>query len=116
MLNANKPRPPILRELTLRNILSYGPEEQPLHLERLNVLIGSNGSGKSNLLEALALMRAAQGDFRRFIGQRGGVSEWVWKGKPDGMASIEVVIDTPGDRPAMRHAIGFPEEDGRFRL
>ncbi len=116
MLNVNSSRPPILREITLRNILSYGPETPPLRLKRLNVLIGPNGSGKSNLIEALALVRAAQSDFRRFIGQRGGVSEWVWKGKPEGMASIEVVIDTPGERPAVRHAISFHEEGERFRL
>ncbi|MBI5879567.1 MAG: AAA family ATPase [Chloroflexi bacterium] len=116
MLNANKSRLPILRELTLRNILSYGAEAQPLRLQRLNVLVGPNGSGKSNLIDALALVRAAQSDFRRFISQRGGVSEWVWKGNPNGMASIEVVIDMPDDRPALRHALGFHAEDGRFRL
>ena len=44
---------PFLRQLTLRNLLSFGPKTEPIQLASLNVLIGPNGSGKSNFIEAL---------------------------------------------------------------
>ena len=49
--------PQLLNAVTPRNLLSFGPDNEPLELNCLNVLIGPNGSGKSNLLEAIALLR-----------------------------------------------------------
>ena len=43
-----------LRSIRLQNILSFGPDTPELTLEPLNVLIGPNASGKSNLIEALS--------------------------------------------------------------
>ncbi|HNC46499.1 MAG TPA: AAA family ATPase, partial [Acidobacteriota bacterium] len=71
----------LLQEITLRNVLSFGPQTATLPLENLNVLIGPNGSGKSNLIETIALMRAAPGDMAAVIRRGGGVEEWLWKGK-----------------------------------
>jgi hypothetical protein len=42
--------PRLLNTVTPRNLLSFGPDNEPLELNCLNVLIGPNGSGKSNLL------------------------------------------------------------------
>jgi len=67
---------PLLHQLTLRNLLSFGPETQPLDLQRLNILIGPNGSGKSNLIESLALLRASASDLRAVVRRGGGASEW----------------------------------------
>jgi hypothetical protein len=39
----------LLREMTPRNVLSFGPGTAPIRLGPLNVLIGPNGSGKSNV-------------------------------------------------------------------
>jgi len=50
---------PFLREIAIKNLLSFGPEGLRLGLKPLNVLIGPNGSGKSNLFEVLALLHAA---------------------------------------------------------
>jgi predicted ATPase len=63
----------LFHQLHLKNLLSYGPESEPLALGALNVLIGPNGSGKSNLLEAIALLRAAPGDMRAVVRKGGGV-------------------------------------------
>jgi predicted ATPase len=52
----------LLQRLKARNLLSFGPTGIDLELRPLNVLIGANGSGKSNLLEAIALLRAAPGN------------------------------------------------------
>jgi AAA15 family ATPase/GTPase len=49
----------LLLQLCLRNFLSFGPATPPCDLSNLNVLIKPNGSGKSNLIEAFALLRAA---------------------------------------------------------
>jgi len=40
----------LLRTLQLQNLLSFGPESGEITLEPLNVLIGPNASGKSNLI------------------------------------------------------------------
>jgi predicted ATPase len=48
---------------------------------RLNVLIGPNGGGKSNLLSALDLLRiAATGGLTKAILQMGGMTPLVWDG------------------------------------
>jgi hypothetical protein len=42
-------REPAIRRLTIRNFLSFGEQATTVDLQNLNVLIGANGSGKSNL-------------------------------------------------------------------
>ena len=60
-----------IESLTLRNYLSV--QEESLQLRRLNVLIGTNASGKSNIINALSFLRdALQHDFGFAIGVRGG--------------------------------------------
>jgi predicted ATPase len=51
----------VLHEITLRNVLSYGPESRTIPLRQLNVLIGPNGSGKSNLLPRMICVRSLVG-------------------------------------------------------
>jgi AAA15 family ATPase/GTPase len=46
-----------LRRIELKNLLSFGPDSPALELENLNILIRPNGSGKSNLIQALSLLR-----------------------------------------------------------
>ncbi len=43
----------LLHQISLKNLLSFGPDSKPLELRPLNVLIGPNGSGKSNLIDAI---------------------------------------------------------------
>jgi len=70
----------LIREITLRNILSFGPEWMTLPLSPLNVLIGPNGSGKSNLIDTIELMRATPGDMLAALRGIGGSADLVWKG------------------------------------
>ncbi len=84
----------LLRSITLRNILSFGPDTPPLELRALNVLIGPNGSGKSNLLACLSLLPALAGDWRvpfRVAGST--IKDWFWKGSTGDLASLEVSIE-----------------------
>jgi predicted ATPase len=104
----------LLHELTPRNLLSFGPETAPIELGALNVLIGPNGSGKSNFIEAVALLRTSARDVR--AGLEGGVSEWMWKGDPKGVASLEAVIANPFGNKALRHRLAFRTEQQTFQL
>ena len=60
---------PTIVEIELRNLLSFGPDTEPIALKSLNVLIGPNGSGKSNFIEAISLLRSAPNDIREVIRQ-----------------------------------------------
>ena len=52
--------------------------------ERLNVLIGSNGSGKSNVLRALqTISTAATGGLSKLIQRDGGMERLVWDGQKE---------------------------------
>ncbi len=61
----------VIKEIKIANFKSV--QELSLPLSRFNVLIGSNGSGKSNILEAIAFGAAASGDKldNEFLGSRG---------------------------------------------
>ena len=106
----------LLRQLHLKNLLSYGPESAPLALGALNVLIGPNGSGKSNLLEAIALLRAAPGDMRAVVRKGGGVSEWIWKGEKQAVAVIDAVVRNPYGTQPLRHVVEFSARQQSFHL
>jgi len=97
----------LFRQLTLRNLLSYGPDTEPIALGALNVLIGANGSGKSNLIEAIALLRAAATDPGPVMRRGGGINEWIWKGAPRGTAIVEAVIGNPHGPQPLRHRLAF---------
>ena len=77
----------LLRSMTLKNILSFGPEGQTLDFEPLNVLIGPNGSGKSNFIEIIGLLRSLPRDLSVPFREGGGITEWCWKGN-DPLKSI----------------------------
>jgi predicted ATPase len=108
--------PRLLHALTLSNLLSFGPETQPLELGSLNVLVGPNGSGKSNLLEAIALLRSAPTDLRPVILRGGGVGEWIWKGTPQAVATLDAVVANPNGAQPLRHVLAFRAEQQTFRI
>ena len=106
----------LIREITLRNLLSFGPDTPPLQLRDLNVLIGPNGSGKSNLIEALGLLRAAPTHLAAPVRDGGGIRDWIWKGSPHATAAVDVVVDDPKGRQPLRHVIEFTESAQKFEL
>ena len=101
----------LIHELTLRGLLSFGPQTLRLEMRPLNVLIGPNGAGKSNLLEAIGLLRSSPSKLTAPIRGPGGggVTEWIWKGTPSGSAKVEAVIDYPKSNQPLRHVIEFSE-------
>jgi predicted ATPase len=83
----------------------------------LNVLIGRNGVGKSNLLEALSLLRSAPEELSAPVKEAGGVRDWLWKGSTrKSTALIEAVLDTERPEAPIRHSIAFAEHGERFEV
>lgn len=66
----------LIKHLRPQNLLSFGPDFPGIELRPLNVLIGANGSGKSNFLQALGLLKAMPNDLQRFFNAGGGASRW----------------------------------------
>ncbi|AFZ23890.1 putative ATPase [Cylindrospermum stagnale PCC 7417] len=83
-----------IHKIKLQNFLSYGSEGEEIELQPLNVLIGANTSGKSNLIESLGILRATPTDLPAPFRQGGGVSEFLWKGGNEiPVAEIQVTVD-----------------------
>ncbi|URD51780.1 AAA family ATPase [Chroococcidiopsis sp. CCNUC1] len=83
-----------IHSLRLQNFLSFGSEGEEIELQPLNVLIGANASGKSNLIEAFGILKALPTDLLASIRRGGGVSEFLWKGSDDiPTARIEVTVE-----------------------
>jgi len=71
-----------IERISVCSLLSFGESAEPLELRPLNVLIGINGSGKSNLIETIALLASMNSPrgMSGYIGQSGGIFNWLWKG------------------------------------
>lgn len=81
-----------IKRLRLKKLLSFNDTE--VELRQLNVLIGPNGVGKSNLIEAVSLLQAAPTSLARPLLQGGGVREWLWHGdrSPIGTVKCELSL------------------------
>jgi len=113
----NKPDVRLLRSITLRNILSFGPDTPELELRALNVLIGPNGSGKSNFLDCIGLLQSAPDKLANTVRTEGSVQAWLWKGSKHPTAHVEAVVrPLDKNRPALRHWFEFRESATRFEL
>ena len=56
----------------------------------LNVVIGPNASGKSNLLRVLEMLsEAAQGQLGSYVQREGGMESVVWDGRADKLRICE---------------------------
>lgn len=109
--------PKLINSIKLQNFLSYGASEASIPLESLNVIIGANGSGKSNLLEAIDLLRSAPDQLQKSIREGGGVRDWLWKGGAGTpIASLDFVINYPKSGRDLRYHFKFTEEAQRFHL
>ncbi|MDF0552276.1 AAA family ATPase [Kamptonema sp. UHCC 0994] len=103
-----------IHSLRLQNFLSYGSEEEEIELQPLNVLIGPNASGKSNLIEAIGILKALPTDLVAPIRQGGGISDFLWKGGKDiPIAKIEAILDYPEGLMPLQYQISFTTINGQ---
>ena len=65
---------PTLRRIRAKNLLSFGPDGIDLEMSNLNVLIGPNASGKTNLFEVIRLLQASPSDLSEPVRTGGGIS------------------------------------------
>lgn len=106
----------LLQSIQVRNLLSYGPDSEPVDLLPLNVLVGPNGSGKSNLLDALSLLRAAPRDLANAIGQRGSLTDWIWKGREHGRSATLTAYVRADQAMPLRYSLQFRDEGQRLTI
>jgi predicted ATPase len=107
----------LIHSLRLQNFLSFGSQTNSITLEPLNVLIGRNASGKSNLIEAVGLLRATPQNLTAPIREGGGISEWLWKGrKSTPEAEIEAIVDYPEGVMPLRYRISFTRVGQRLEI
>ena len=106
-----------IQTLQLRNLLSFGPDSPPIELGPLNVLIGPNSSGKSNVIESIELLRASASDLVAPIRAGGGTDEWLWKGIEQlPVARLDAEIRLPDLKSPLRHKFSFGSVHQRFAL
>jgi predicted ATPase len=108
-----------LKSLHVRNLLSFGDDSPEIEFGNLNVLIGPNGSGKSNLIEIIGLLRSTPKDFAAEVGDGGGVSELLWKGKSktkSGTATLEAVASPTGVNRTIRYHLAFTKAGAQLKI
>lgn len=114
----------LIKHIKVSGLLSFGPKGIDLPMRKLNVLIGANGSGKSNLLEVINLFRAAPSPLYSIEGpimDDGGIDEWEWKGyrnmgdEPP-PAQISCVVSGIKKGYDVRHDLEFYSSNHRLSL
>jgi predicted ATPase len=106
-----------IHTIRLQNFLSYGSEGEEIELQPLNVLIGFNASGKSNLIEAIGLLKATPTDLTAPIRKGGGISDFLWKGdQGTPTAEIQIIVDYPEAVMPLRYRLGFTSSGQRLEL
>ena len=106
----------LLERIQLTNLLSFGPQAQEFEFGPLNVLIGTNGCGKSNFVEAIGLLQAAPTDLAGRIRGGRGVADWIWRGDSEADSAIVQAVVQPGGQLALRYNVEFGERHQRFEV
>ncbi len=111
----------LIQRLRLKKLLSFN--DATVELGPLNVLIGPNAVGKSNLIEAISLLQAAPTGILTPILRGGGVRQWIWLGDPVASPIATLGCDlelggvsgvSPG--PGVTYEIEFSEDNRGFLI
>lgn len=110
----------MLQRLKLQGVLSF--KELDLELKPLNVLIGPNASGKSNLILAIDLLRSTPWNVLGTLSRGGRGSDWFWKGASDLADSrhermvVEAFFQSPVAASALRYKLEIEDASGNIRI
>jgi len=97
--------------ITLENIFSF--KKTNVELRGLNVLIGPNAVGKSNLIEAISLLQAAPVDLNVAILRQGGVRVVCSLAGPVASPIAAIECDKINGEP-LQYRLEFSEDAGGF--
>jgi predicted ATPase len=107
----------LLSSLQLKGFLSFSPNSEPVSLTSLSVLIGPNGVGKSNFIEAIDWLHATPADFSGVIRLGGTPNDWIWHGGKEATAArIEALLSPANATRELRYALEFTESAGRLEI
>src|SRR6266480_1935995 len=115
----------MLKSIQLANFKSFASDSGPIQFAPVTLLVGANGSGKSNLLDAIRFLHGMghglslsqaiegkkQGDAYLHPPLRGGTAEICWKGSDafsigtDSVASAPWTFDGLGGDLALAHSL-----------
>ena len=112
----------MINRLRLKKILSFN--DATVELKQLNVLIGPNAVGKTNLIEVISLLQAApvSGRLGATILNGGGIRQWLWLGDPEAsprvysIATIECEVTLRRGRQVgpLEYQLQFSEDPNGF--
>lgn len=105
----------VFRSLRLKNFLSFGESSTEIELKPLNLIVGSNGSGKSNLIEAFKLLKALPTSLSRYISKAGGIDEVINKSKKSDFSGLHLTVDGLSQQ-TLSYGLKFHNVTGRAKL
>jgi predicted ATPase len=107
-----------INRMKVQNLLSFDEEGVDIELQPLNVLIGQNGSGKSNFIDIVSILQATQIDITAPFTKGGGIAEWLCKSAEAQNAAIEIVVEPARQRSTggIRYRLQFTVVNQRFRM
>ena len=106
----------LLKSIRINGLLSF--RDTQIDLRPLNVLIGPNASGKSNLIEIMALLQAVPRDLAGFFRRSGGISDWLWKGADESAStgSVEALVAYDAGTMPLRYVLSVAERGQQFDI
>ena len=100
-----------IQALHLKDFLSF--QDVSIELGPVNVLIGANGSGKSNVIEAIDFLRHCPGDLNSFVLNEGGAEQWIRRMGGASIASVSAQCRLPE---LFEYSISFQSEKRTPRI
>jgi len=83
-----------------------------LPFQRINVLVGANGCGKTNLYRSMLMLHAAaRGDFARMIVEEGGIPSVMWAGARKRDERVRMSLRVTTDQLEYELVCGVPPPD-----
>src|SRR5476651_1130810 len=103
-----------IKRLILKKLLSFN--DSSVELQQLNVLIGPNAVGKSNLIEVIGLLQALPTNIAGAILRGGGVRLWLGDRGPSPIAAVECELQLSRGRQVgpLVYKLQFSENTGGF--